>query len=180
MRVIDGDDLLAPGFRVLNRPQIFHFRHVVGVSRIAGKCRGIRRVHLSHHVRDPHGALRLLSWHSQKQAAALFRRDIERVVDPVVMTPLRREWETVRAEMDTIRTAAESAPTAQTRRNALARLAHGLCEQRRARLVALWVASCLNCADPPSRGRPAVAGRGRAPVIDWETVRAALLQSGAQ
>jgi len=50
-------------------------------------------------------------------------RDIERVVDPVVMTPLRREWETVRAEMDAIRATAEAAPTPQTRRNAQAKLA---------------------------------------------------------
>ena len=51
------------------------------------------------------------------------RGDIERVVDPVVMTPLRREWETVRAEMDAVRATAEAAPTPQTRRNAQARLA---------------------------------------------------------
>jgi hypothetical protein len=51
------------------------------------------------------------------------RHDIERVVDPVVMTPLRREWETVRAEMDDLRAKVDAAKTPQTRRNAEARLA---------------------------------------------------------
>ena len=51
------------------------------------------------------------------------RTDIERVVEPVVMTPLRREWEAVRLEMDAQRADAEAAPTARTRRNAQERLA---------------------------------------------------------
>ena len=51
------------------------------------------------------------------------RGDIERVVDPVVMTPLRRKWEVVRATMDALRQQAEQAPTTQARRNVQAKLA---------------------------------------------------------
>lgn len=51
------------------------------------------------------------------------RPDIERVVEPVVMVPLRREWEAVRAEMDAQRHTVEAAKTTQTRRNAEAKLA---------------------------------------------------------
>jgi hypothetical protein len=51
------------------------------------------------------------------------RNDILRVVEPVVMTPLRREWETVRAELDGLRAQAERADTTQKRRNAQQRLA---------------------------------------------------------
>lgn len=45
------------------------------------------------------------------------RDDILRVVDPVVMTPLRRRWDEVRAEADAKRAEIEAAPTPQTRRN---------------------------------------------------------------
>lgn len=54
---------------------------------------------------------------SQLGAHYTGRRDIERVVDPVVMVPLRRRWEVVRAELDTIRMLSEAAPTPQRRRN---------------------------------------------------------------
>lgn len=54
---------------------------------------------------------------SQLGAHYTGRRDIERVVDPVVMTPLRRRWEVVRADLDTIRELSEAAPTYQKRRN---------------------------------------------------------------
>ena len=51
------------------------------------------------------------------------RKDIERVVEPVLMVPLRRRWETVRVDADRLRQASESAPTVQTRRNRQADLA---------------------------------------------------------
>ncbi len=54
---------------------------------------------------------------SQLGAHYTGRRDIERVVDPVVMVPLRRRWEVVRADLDTIRVLSEAAPTPQRRRN---------------------------------------------------------------
>jgi hypothetical protein len=54
---------------------------------------------------------------SQLGAHYTGRRDIERVVDPVVMTPLRRRWEDVRSGLDTIRVASEAAPTPTRRRN---------------------------------------------------------------
>jgi type II restriction/modification system DNA methylase subunit YeeA len=54
---------------------------------------------------------------SQLGAHYTGRRDIERVVDPVVMTPLRRRWDAVRTELDTIRAASEAAPTPTRRRN---------------------------------------------------------------
>jgi type II restriction/modification system DNA methylase subunit YeeA len=43
--------------------------------------------------------------------------DIERVVEPVVMTPLRRRWDQVRAEADAIKTAWDAATTPRTRDN---------------------------------------------------------------
>ena len=54
---------------------------------------------------------------SQLGAHYTGRRDIERVVDPVVMAPLRTRWEGVRAELDTIRVLSEAAPTPLRRRN---------------------------------------------------------------
>ncbi len=54
---------------------------------------------------------------SQLGAHYTGRRDIERVVDPVVMAPLRKRWEVVRGELDTIRALSEAAPTPQRRRN---------------------------------------------------------------
>lgn len=54
---------------------------------------------------------------SQLGAHYTGRRDIERVVDPVVMAPLRRRWEVVRTELDAIRALSEAAPTPQRRRN---------------------------------------------------------------
>ncbi len=50
------------------------------------------------------------------------RRDIERVVEPVLMAPLRRRWAEVRVEGERLRAAAEAAPTPQTRRNRQAEL----------------------------------------------------------
>jgi hypothetical protein len=43
--------------------------------------------------------------------------DIERVVEPVVMVPLRRRWAEVQAKADTIRDAIRTADTVQKRRN---------------------------------------------------------------
>jgi hypothetical protein len=45
------------------------------------------------------------------------RADIERVVEPVVMTPLRRRWDEVRARADNLKVAWDAAPTPQTQRN---------------------------------------------------------------
>ncbi|MDP9472227.1 MAG: class I SAM-dependent DNA methyltransferase, partial [Chloroflexota bacterium] len=45
------------------------------------------------------------------------RDDIARVVEPVVMTPLRRRWAEVRVEADRLKTAWDAAATPQTRRN---------------------------------------------------------------
>ncbi len=50
------------------------------------------------------------------------RPDIERVVEPVLMAPLRRRWAMVRADADTLAAAIEAAPTVQTRRNRQAAL----------------------------------------------------------
>jgi type II restriction/modification system DNA methylase subunit YeeA len=49
------------------------------------------------------------------------RRDIERVVEPVVMAPLRRRWETVRAEAETSKAAWETAAAAAGRKSGRAR-----------------------------------------------------------
>ncbi len=45
------------------------------------------------------------------------RADIERVVDPVLMAPLRRRWEEVRTEADTLKVAWDAATTLRTRDN---------------------------------------------------------------
>ena len=58
--------------------------------------------------------------------------------------------------------------------NALAHLTHAACEQWSARLVALWVPSAMNAADPPSRGRAAALGVERQVRAPWGVVRAAL------
>lgn len=50
------------------------------------------------------------------------RHDIERIVEPVVLAPLRREWATVQEEAERLRTAAEQAATTQIRRNRQAEL----------------------------------------------------------
>ncbi len=50
------------------------------------------------------------------------RPDILRVVEPVVLAPLRREWEVTRAAAEALRLAAEAALTPQTRRNRQAEL----------------------------------------------------------
>ncbi len=50
------------------------------------------------------------------------KADILRVVEPVLMAPLRRRWGEVRAEGERLRAAAEAAPTPQTRRNRQAEL----------------------------------------------------------
>lgn len=65
---------------------------------------------------------------SQLGAHYTGRADIERIVEPVVMAPLRREWAGVRTEAEKLRGAAEHAPTPQIRRNRQAEL--------RARLLA--------------------------------------------
>ena len=54
---------------------------------------------------------------SQLGAHYTGRHDIERVVDPVVMTPLRRRWEEVRAEADELKARWDEATTTQTRAN---------------------------------------------------------------
>ncbi len=54
------------------------------------------------------------------------RADILRVVEPVVLAPLRREWDAVREEAEKLRLAAEAAPTPQTRRNRQAELSRAL------------------------------------------------------
>jgi type II restriction/modification system DNA methylase subunit YeeA len=45
------------------------------------------------------------------------RADIERVVDPVVMQPLRRRWDEIRAESDKLKAEWDEATTPITRRN---------------------------------------------------------------
>jgi len=54
------------------------------------------------------------------------RGDILRVVEPVVLAPLRREWDAVRADAEKLRLAAEAASTPQTRRNRQAELSRAL------------------------------------------------------
>jgi type II restriction/modification system DNA methylase subunit YeeA len=54
---------------------------------------------------------------SQLGAHYTGKTDIERVVEPVVMTPLRRRWDEVRAEADTIKAAWDAAATPRTRDN---------------------------------------------------------------
>ncbi len=54
---------------------------------------------------------------SQLGAHYTSRADIERVIDPVVMAPLRRRWEQVRAELDEIKVRWDAATTTQTRTN---------------------------------------------------------------
>jgi len=54
---------------------------------------------------------------SQLGAHYTGRHDIERVVDPVVMTPLRRRWDAVRAEADELKARWDEATTTQTRAN---------------------------------------------------------------
>ncbi|HEU5326590.1 MAG TPA: type IIL restriction-modification enzyme MmeI, partial [Thermomicrobiales bacterium] len=54
---------------------------------------------------------------SQLGAHYTGRADIERIVEPVVLAPLRREWTTVQASADALRTAAEDATTPRIRRN---------------------------------------------------------------
>lgn len=49
------------------------------------------------------------------------RRDIERVVEPVVMAPLRRRWDEVRVEADSLKAAWESAAAAAARKSGQAR-----------------------------------------------------------
>ncbi|MDQ3695223.1 MAG: class I SAM-dependent DNA methyltransferase [Chloroflexota bacterium] len=51
------------------------------------------------------------------------RADIERVVEPVVMTPLRRRWDEVRANAGKLKAAWETAATPQTQRNRRAEFA---------------------------------------------------------
>jgi type II restriction/modification system DNA methylase subunit YeeA len=51
------------------------------------------------------------------------RDDIERVVEPVVMTPLRRRWDEVRSKADAVRTAWDEAATPRTRDNRRAEFA---------------------------------------------------------
>jgi len=54
---------------------------------------------------------------SQLGAHYTGRHDIERVVDPVVMTPLRRRWDAIRAEADELKRLWGEAKTPQTRTN---------------------------------------------------------------
>lgn len=54
---------------------------------------------------------------SQLGAHYTGRADIQRIVEPVVMAPLRREWAGVEAEAEKLRVAAENAATPQIRRN---------------------------------------------------------------
>jgi type II restriction/modification system DNA methylase subunit YeeA len=63
---------------------------------------------------------------SQLGAHYTGRADILRIVEPVVLVPLRREWDAARAEAETLRLAAEAAPTPQTRRNRQAELTRHL------------------------------------------------------
>jgi len=54
---------------------------------------------------------------SQLGAHYTSRADIERVIDPVVMTPLRRRWDEVRGELDAVKATWDAAPTQQRRSN---------------------------------------------------------------
>jgi len=54
------------------------------------------------------------------------RADIERVVEPVVMTPLRRRWDEVRLKADGLKTTWDAATTPQTQRNRRAEFAASL------------------------------------------------------
>ena len=54
------------------------------------------------------------------------RADIERVVEPVLMAPLRRRWEQVRAEADRVKAAWDAAPTTRQRDNRRAAFARVL------------------------------------------------------
>lgn len=54
---------------------------------------------------------------SQLGAHYTSRTDIERVVEPVVMTPLRRRWDKVRTEADALKAAWDAATTPITRNN---------------------------------------------------------------
>ena len=62
---------------------------------------------------------RSLDPNSRAQLGAHYtgRVDIERVVDPVVMTPLRRRWDAVREDAAKVKAAWDAATTFQTRRN---------------------------------------------------------------
>lgn len=60
---------------------------------------------------------------SQLGAHYTGRADIERVVEPVLMAPLRRRWEQVRAEADAIKAAWDAATTPRTRDNRRAEFA---------------------------------------------------------
>ncbi|HET8627239.1 MAG TPA: DNA methyltransferase [Thermomicrobiales bacterium] len=63
---------------------------------------------------------------SQLGAHYTSRDEIRLIVEPVVLAPLRREWDAVRARAEHLRAAAEAAPTPQTRRNRQAELAREL------------------------------------------------------
>src|SRR5690606_33572496 len=54
---------------------------------------------------------------SQLGAHYTGRADIERVVEPVVMTPLRRRWDEVRAQADKLKAEWDAASTPRTRDN---------------------------------------------------------------
>ncbi len=60
---------------------------------------------------------------SQLGAHYTGRADIERVVDPVVIAPLRRRWEEVREQADKLKAEWDAATTPQTRNNRRASLA---------------------------------------------------------
>lgn len=60
---------------------------------------------------------------SQLGAHYTGRADIERVVDPVVIAPLRRRWDEVREQADRLKVEWDAAPTLQTGRNRRDRLA---------------------------------------------------------
>ncbi|MGI8483737.1 MAG: class I SAM-dependent DNA methyltransferase [Thermomicrobiales bacterium] len=62
---------------------------------------------------------RSLDPNSRAQLGAHYtgRADIERVVDPVVMTPLRRRWDVVREDAAKVKAAWDAATTVQIRRN---------------------------------------------------------------
>ncbi len=66
------------------------------------------------------------------------RDDILRIIEPVVLTPLRRDWGTVREAAERLREAAEAAPTPTIRRNRQAELKRTL-EAFKARLAAVRV-----------------------------------------
>lgn len=69
---------------------------------------------------------------SQLGAHYTGRHDIERVVEPVVMAPLRRRWEEVRGEAEALKAAWDAADTPRTRDNrraAFAACLHGFQEE---------------------------------------------------